>query len=129
MLAAANVYFRDVEHILSALLLPWFFLTPIFYSPDVLPKGAEQFEWLAGVLAWGNWVSPFIDLVRDPVFFGQWPPLRDPGVLRRGRHPRHSRSACGSSTGSRPRWRSSCERCTARRGAPARSLAQVPRAP
>ncbi len=30
--AAANVIFRDVEHIVAALLLPWFFLTPIMYS-------------------------------------------------------------------------------------------------
>jgi ABC-type polysaccharide/polyol phosphate export permease len=73
ILAAVNVYFRDVEHILAAVLLPWFFLTPVFYSPDVLPKGAEEFEWLAGVLAWGNWVSPFIDVVRDPIFFGEFP--------------------------------------------------------
>lgn len=73
ILSAVNVYFRDTEHILAALLLPWFFLTPIFYSPDVLPKGAEQFAWLAGLLAWGNWVSPFVDLVRDPIFFGDFP--------------------------------------------------------
>ncbi len=36
-LAALNVYFRDVQHILEALLLPWIFLTPIFYSLDQLP--------------------------------------------------------------------------------------------
>ncbi len=75
MLSAVNVYFRDVEHILTALLLPWFFLTPIFYSPDVLPRGAEELDWLAQLLAWGNWVSPFVDVVRDPLFFGQLPSL------------------------------------------------------
>ncbi len=30
--ASLNVLFRDVEHMLAALLLPWFFLTPIVYS-------------------------------------------------------------------------------------------------
>ena len=41
-LAALNVYFRDVQHILSALLLPWFFLTPIFYSLDQLPANVPR---------------------------------------------------------------------------------------
>ena len=31
LLAAANVFFRDVEHFLGVLFLPWFFLTPVFY--------------------------------------------------------------------------------------------------
>ena len=31
-LACLNVLYRDVEHLVAALLLPWFFLTPIIYS-------------------------------------------------------------------------------------------------
>jgi len=31
ILAAANVFFRDTEHILSMLMLAWFFLTPVIY--------------------------------------------------------------------------------------------------
>jgi ABC-type polysaccharide/polyol phosphate export permease len=73
IVAALNVYFRDVEHILAALLLPWFFLTPIFYTPESLPKGVEQFRWLAEALNWGNWVAPYVEVVRDPLFFGRWP--------------------------------------------------------
>ena len=34
IVAAANVYFRDVEHILAAIALPWIFISPIFYSFD-----------------------------------------------------------------------------------------------
>src|SRR5205085_10796593 len=29
--ASLNVVFRDVEHIVAALLLPWFFLPPVIY--------------------------------------------------------------------------------------------------
>ena len=29
--ACANVLFRDVEHLVAAVLLPWFFLTPVLY--------------------------------------------------------------------------------------------------
>ena len=30
--ASLNALYRDVEHIIAALLLPWFFLTPVLYS-------------------------------------------------------------------------------------------------
>src|SRR5207247_9450851 len=32
VLATLTVVFRDVEHLLTAILLPWFFLTPVFYT-------------------------------------------------------------------------------------------------
>jgi len=35
-LAALNVYFRDVEHILSVLLLAWYFLTPVLFPVAIL---------------------------------------------------------------------------------------------
>lgn len=73
MLAAVNVYFRDVQYILAAILLPWFFLTPIFYTPDALPQGAQEFQWLTNVLEWGNFVAPYVIAIRDSVFFGEWP--------------------------------------------------------
>lgn len=68
-----NVYFRDVQHILGALLLPWFFLTPVFYTPDALPPGAEELRWLTVLLEWGNFVAPYVIIVRDTLFAGQWP--------------------------------------------------------
>lgn len=43
MLAALNVYFRDIEHFLSILLLLWFYSTPILYPislvRDVVVRG------------------------------------------------------------------------------------------
>jgi ABC-type polysaccharide/polyol phosphate export permease len=73
IVSALNVYFRDVEHILGALLLPWFFLTPIFYTPETLPGGVARFRWLADALDWGNWVAPYIYVLRDTLFFGVMP--------------------------------------------------------
>ena len=35
IVACLNVLFRDIEHILTAALLPWFFLTPILWSLDL----------------------------------------------------------------------------------------------
>ena len=37
VVACANVVFRDVEHLVPAVLLPWFFLTPILYRLEDLP--------------------------------------------------------------------------------------------
>ncbi len=75
LVAAVNVYFRDVEHILGALALPWFFLTPIFYSFDMIdgPGRGGAID----VLHWGNPVSPFVLAIRDPLFFGRWPSAAD----------------------------------------------------
>src|SRR5690242_12456714 len=35
--AAANVFFRDVAHILQIVLSAWFYLSPIIYTLDLLP--------------------------------------------------------------------------------------------
>ena len=77
LLAALNVYFRDVEHILSALATPLFFLTPIFYTYDSLPESAASHGWLIDLLHWGNPFSPFVITVQDTLFFGRWPPMAD----------------------------------------------------
>ena len=38
LVASLNVLFRDVEHILEAVLLPWFFLTPILYQLESIDR-------------------------------------------------------------------------------------------
>jgi lipopolysaccharide transport system permease protein len=72
LLAALNVYFRDVEHILAALALPWFFLTPIFYTFETLPASQGN-EWAVDILRYGNPVTPFMESIQDSLFFGTWP--------------------------------------------------------
>jgi lipopolysaccharide transport system permease protein len=42
-LAAANVRYRDTQHVVSLLTMAAFYLTPVFYSVDAVPKG---FRWL-----------------------------------------------------------------------------------
>jgi ABC-type polysaccharide/polyol phosphate export permease len=70
------VVYRDVEHLLLTIFLPWFFLTPVFYNFDQLP-GLEDRGWLTSILYWGNFVSPFVRAIRDPIFFGLFPRLID----------------------------------------------------
>ena len=62
--------------ILSAALLPWFFLTPVLYSLDAIP-GAEAYPWLVDLVHWGNPVTPAVESFRDPLFFGELPAAGD----------------------------------------------------
>jgi lipopolysaccharide transport system permease protein len=71
-----TVVYRDVEHLMTTVFLPWFFLTPIFYTLDQLP-GLEGNEWIADLIYYVNFVTPFVEAIRDPIFFGELPQLRD----------------------------------------------------
>ena len=74
--ASANVLFRDVEHVLSALFLPWFFLTPIIVPLEKLPGAEDRYETLVQVLRYVNFITPPIDALRDPLL-GHAPRLGD----------------------------------------------------
>lgn len=77
LLACVNVVFRDVEHIVTAALLPWFFLTPILWRFAQLPEEAKRHHALLDVLRWGNPVAPPIYAVRDALWLGRAPRLAD----------------------------------------------------
>ena len=69
IVAVLHAYFRDVAPILSAVLLPWFFLSPIFFEPSDV---TDQQVW-ADLLRWANPVAPFIEAIRDVTYGGAWP--------------------------------------------------------
>ena len=72
VVAVLHAYYRDVEPILAAALLPWFFLTPIFFQADKLP-GLSNSKWAADLLQWGNPVAPFVAATRDVLYGGTVP--------------------------------------------------------
>jgi lipopolysaccharide transport system permease protein len=74
--ASANAIYRDIEFVVSALLLPLFFLTPVLYSLDNLP-GADTHPWLLDLLQWGNPLTPVVESFRAPLFDGTLPPTGD----------------------------------------------------
>jgi len=67
-----HAYFRDVAPILSAALLPWFFVSPIFFRPEKITEQATA----RFVLEWVNPIAPFIGAVRDVVYGGVVPDAR-----------------------------------------------------
>lgn len=75
--AALNVYFRDVEHILAAISLPWIFVSPIFYTFAAVPGLNGENAWVGELLHWGNPIAPFIIAIQDALFFGVWPAWGD----------------------------------------------------
>jgi len=77
IVASLNVVLRDVEHILAAALLPWFFLTPVLWSFDALPESVQEHETLLDLLEWGNFVGPPISAVRDTLWLGAAPAAAD----------------------------------------------------
>ena len=78
--ASLNAVYRDVEHLVAALLLPWFFLTPVLYSLEGIP-GAEKHPWLVDLVHWANPLTPAIEAIRDPLFFGVAPAAGDAAYL------------------------------------------------
>jgi len=60
-LSSLNVNFRDVTHLLGVGLMFWFWLTPIFYSLDMVP---EPFRWLCRL----NPLTYYIIIYRDILF-------------------------------------------------------------
>jgi ABC-type polysaccharide/polyol phosphate export permease len=73
IVASLNVVFRDVEHLVSALLLPWFFLTPILYSFSQF----HSHHTIQQILRYANFVTPAIYAFRDPLYAGHLPSAGD----------------------------------------------------
>ena len=67
--AAANVYYRDVSHILQVVLSAWFYLTPIIYALDFIP---EKRRWLFKL----NPLIYVINGFRLAVYYGELPKWR-----------------------------------------------------
>jgi lipopolysaccharide transport system permease protein len=76
VVASLDVIFRDVEHLIAALLLPWFFLTPILYTYATL-GAAQSHPRLVDAMHWLNFMAPPIIAIRAPLFDGTLPPLAD----------------------------------------------------
>jgi len=71
ILATANVFFRDVSHLVNVILLPLFFMTPVFYSLDSFPH--QPPGWVINILRYGNPVTPYIETIRATAIQGTVP--------------------------------------------------------
>ena len=79
IVATANVFYRDVRMIMEVLILAGFFLTPVFYSLDILPRSYLLFgvQWDIWRLTYYlNPMASFIANYRVILFYGS-PPAFD----------------------------------------------------
>jgi ABC-type polysaccharide/polyol phosphate export permease len=66
LFAAANVYFRDVSHIVQLLLSAWFYLSPVIYSLDFVPARFQPLFRLNPMLY-------MLNGFRDSIYYGALP--------------------------------------------------------
>jgi ABC-type polysaccharide/polyol phosphate export permease len=72
IVSVLHAYFRDVAPILTAALLPWFFLTPIFFQPTGIPF-IQRHPFVGTLLDWVNPVAPFVEGFRTILYSGGAP--------------------------------------------------------
>ena len=65
-LSATNVFFRDIENVIGLLLMMWMYLTPIIYSPQLIPSHLQ-------LLFYANPMTAIINAYREVVLFGTAP--------------------------------------------------------
>jgi ABC-type polysaccharide/polyol phosphate export permease len=72
VVAVLHAYYRDVLPVLTAVLLPWFFITPIFFETSQNHYLATH-PAAATVLNWVNPLAPFIEALRAVIYGGTGP--------------------------------------------------------
>ena len=68
LLGTFNVFFRDVKYFYEAGVLAWFYATPIFYPPEIIP---DTFKFLLYV----NPMYALLESLRTPLYQGTAPRL------------------------------------------------------
>jgi ABC-type polysaccharide/polyol phosphate export permease len=63
IMATANVFYRDTQVIMEVLMLAWFFVTPIFYSGQILPHDYPVWGMNIDVFRWVNILNPMASII------------------------------------------------------------------
>lgn len=63
IMATANVSYRDTQVIMEVLMLAWFFVTPVFYSGDILPRSHVLWGIEFDVFRWVNILNPMASII------------------------------------------------------------------
>jgi lipopolysaccharide transport system permease protein len=72
--ASLGVFFRDLALVVGIILQIWYFMTPIFYSEEMIP------ETIRPILNF-NPLSPIVHSVRQALMYNQWPDWHTLGVV------------------------------------------------
>jgi ABC-type polysaccharide/polyol phosphate export permease len=82
-LSALNVRYRDIQHLTNVLLLMWMYLTPLLYSPKLVPEKTQIFGATvpARQLLLLNPMARFVQFFRNCFYDITPPPLDTTGAL------------------------------------------------
>ncbi len=69
-LSAVTVFFRDIAHFYSVLIMAWTYFTPIFYPVDILPQTARK------VMEF-NPMYHYVQYMRDLILYGTVPGVKE----------------------------------------------------
>lgn len=69
LFSAATVYARDIQYMLSAISMVFYFMTPMYFIPG-------DMSGLAGAAIWANPFTYYVEALHGAVFFGEVPGLR-----------------------------------------------------
>lgn len=78
-LATLNVFYRDTQQIMDVLMLAWFFMTPIFYPIDILPRSYNLFGFALDVWRLVYILNPMASLIANyrVILYSGAPPALD----------------------------------------------------
>lgn len=68
LISVGSVYFRDLTHIVPAMVQSLFFITPVIYEKSMIP---ERYHFLITL----NPIYYYLELFRQPIVYGTLPPL------------------------------------------------------
>jgi lipopolysaccharide transport system permease protein len=74
LLSTLNVFYRDTKAIMDVAIMAWFFVTPIIYPIDILPRSREILGWTVDIHRWTRILNPMASLVaayRDVLYYGR----------------------------------------------------------
>lgn len=76
LLSAANVYFRDIEHLYGVLLTMWMYLTPIIYPIEIFDGHGALAEFIKHVVTW-NPLTRYVQYFRSVIMYATVPGIRE----------------------------------------------------
>jgi len=74
LISSLNVYFRDLEHIMSVVIMAWFYLTPIVFTSSMIP---EKIAFIFNL----NPLKVIIESFHKVFFFNEFPDFISLGIV------------------------------------------------
>ncbi len=73
ILASLNLFYRDIQYVLTLIVMVWMYLTPVIYPTEIFP---EQYKWIFQL----NPMAVIINAYRQTILGGGMPNLTSLGI-------------------------------------------------